>query len=421
MNSQDVTVLVNKIEIVLKKSYIVSTTFQDIENGIVDTKRRRVVYFILGVMIMYFIILTTWTVAPEDSSFHFYFFNPFHGFGKIGRFLAAFLAAGGLMVMLHYFAVLKQEKRSSLTPVTGLRHMFDRLGHPSSKDTKKLTLFMKLLALIPWFKVILVLPLIILMAIGSIITAYVFDSSLFLLLRILALLVEGFVVLAPASQIFSVVHLLIAQSSIYLTMRLDGNCEYLSQVSKQSSHISLRHVSRALLDLHIILNEIRNHNECIKYFLRDSMLCIECCISCSMVFVMESNAWYEQSFLLSVTVSLVIFLSFSTLNASYLFVKIRETAKLLHSLQEKIHTLQSVSRHRSASVLVRNKEDCHLNDVIKAKHQILRLIHRMSSPFLKVGFTEGDVDSFTPMSVASSVSTIVCTSLMFLNAKYSSL
>ena len=421
MNSQDVTVLVNKIEIVLKKNYIVSTTFQNIENGIVDNKRRRVVYCILGVMITYFIILTTWTIAPKNSSLHFYFFNPFYGFGKIGRFVAAFLAAGGLMVMLHYIAVLKQEKRSSLTPVTGLRHMFDRLGHPSSKDTKKLTLFMKLLALIPWFKVILVLPLIILMAIGSIVTAYKFDSSLFLLLRILALLVEGFLVLAPASQIFSVVHLLTAQSSIYLTMRLDGTSEYLSQVSKRSSHISLKHVNRALLDFHIILNEVRDHNECIKHFLRDSMLCIECCISCSMVFVMESNAWYEQLFLLSVTISIAVFLSFSTFNASYLFVKIRETAKLLHSLQEKIHTLQLVSRHRSASVVVRNKEDCHLTDVIKAKHQILRLTHRMSSPFLKVGFTEGDVDSFTPMSVVSSVSTIVCTSLMFLNAKYSSL
>ena len=417
-------VLVNKIETVLKKNYIVSTTLQDIENGIVDNKRRRVVYLKNGCFFAFFLISITWTVAPSDSALHFYFLNPLHGLGKIGRFVAAFFAIGIVMIFLHSLSLLQQEKKAALAPVTDLRKMLVRLRNPSPEETKRLIFFMKLLSLLPWFNLFLTIPLASITVIGSIITAYEYNCIFFLLLRILSCLVESLVVYVPAAHVFAVVHLLTAQSSRYFILRLDANFHKLSQIlsqwcKKDRSRLT-RKVDTSLLDLHNILNEIRDHNLCIKYFLRDALLCIECVISCLLVFVLESNAWYERFFLLLMLVSVLVLLSFSSFNAGYLFLKIRSTARLLHFLQEKIYIFQSVSRHRSASVLVRNKEDCHLNDVIKAKHQILRLIHRMSSPFLKVGFTDGDVDSFTPMSVASSVSTIVSTSLMFLNAKYSS-
>ena len=424
MDSQDVDVLVSKIEIVLKKFYIISTTFQDIHHGNVNNKRRRVIYLKNGCFLAFFLICTIWTTAPSDSALHFYFLNPLHGLGKVGRFVGAFFAIGIFMILLHSLSLLQQEKKAALAPVTDLRQMLVRLRNPSPEEIKRLIFFMKLLSLLPWFNLFLTVPLAAITAIGSIITAYEFNSGFFLLLRILSCLVESLVVFVPAAHVFAAVHLLAAQSSRYLILRLDANFQKLSQIlsqwCKKDRWRLTRKVHTLLIDLHNILNEIRDHNLCIQHFFRDALLCIECVVSCLLVFVLESNTWYERFFLLLMLVSVLVFLSFSSFNAGCLFLRIRSTARLLHSLQGKIYTLESLSRHRSASVVVRNKEDCHLTDVIKAKHQILRLIHRMSSPFLKVGFTDGDVDSFTPMSVASSVSTIISMSLMFLNAKYSS-
>lgn len=53
------------------------------------------------------------------------------------------------------------------------------------------------------------------------------------------------------------------------------------------------------------------------------------------------------------------------------------------------------------------------------KKQLLRMIHRLSSPLLKVGMTAGDLESFDSSDVASLISSVVTTSLMFMNSKYS--
>ena len=118
---------------------------------------------------------------------------------------------------------------------------------------------------------------------------------------------------------------------------------------------------------------------------------------------------------------IVLFLSISLCFAAYLFIKIRSTAKLLHSFQTQLKIRETTFRYRSASILIRKTRDSHPLDVIKIKYQTLRLIHKMTSPFLRIGFTEGDGESFSPETVASMVSTVTVGSLMFLNTKYSSL
>lgn len=47
------------------------------------------------------------------------------------------------------------------------------------------------------------------------------------------------------------------------------------------------------------------------------------------------------------------------------------------------------------------------------------MIHRVSSVYLKVGYTEGDAKSFSPASAAEFVDSVVITSLMFLNSNQS--
>ena len=426
MARKNPTELVNDIEVVLKKYFIVSASFQDIHHGIVDNKRRRHVHLINAIIFADILLNIVWIVAPANYSIHFYSLNPLHGFGRIGRFVAGFYAIGLTMVLLHSLALLKHEKAGTLTPLTDLRHMYHRLsqlGHLTAKDSKQLIFFLKLLSLFRWSNLVLALPLAILMGIGSIVTAYNFNSILFFILRIPVSQIECFGVFVPSTHIFTVVHLLTAQSSRYLVMRLDKNYRKLYKLlvyhNTEDRNGFLWMTNRLVFDLHSILNEIKNHNQCIKDFLRDALLCIECVISCLLVFILESDAWYEQIFLLFVMLSISIFLSLSTLNASYLFVRIQSTTKLLHSLQRNLPFQPPVSRHRSPPVLT--KKRCHYQeDVIKVKKEILRLIQRMSSPFLKVGFTEGDTNSFTPLSAAASVLSIICMSLMFLNAKYSS-
>ena len=113
------------------------------------------------------------------------------------------------------------------------------------------------------------------------------------------------------------------------------------------------------------------------------------------------------------------FLAVSFVNASYLFIRILSTAKLLHFLQKKLQTQELVLRQRSAPVLTTKKEYPHLEDVIKIKYQVLRLIHRMTTPFLPIAFSEGNAKSFSPASIGSSISSTITISLMFLNTKYS--
>ena len=60
-------------------------------------------------------------------------------------------------------------------------------------------------------------------------------------------------------------------------------------------------------------------------------------------------------------------------------------------------------------------------EIIKSKFQVLRMIHRVSSPYFRIGYTVGDGDDFTDDTASAFMGNIFGTALMFLNAKNSSL
>ena len=428
MATQDAIDLVNKIDKLLVKWYITSTSTDDIEKGIINNKRRKLIYA-ANVVLCYDVLL--WTIAfaaPENSSLHFYFLNGVHALGYLGRLFIGVLIIGHPMCALHSMVLLYYEKRGALTPVSSIKHLFEKLRNPSPQELKKLTFSLKAISyfpLIAHFTGTLCLESI--KMVGALLTALSFKSWYFVLAYIPRGIL-GCLSAVHATQSYVIVHLLITNSVICLALRLDRVFLNLSKVISMSPDRNTvdrldasRITKENLLDLDSILNEVNDHNRCIKHWLRDELICIGIDVSFIIVFFIEGNNYYEKA-IIGFTVSAIIFvLAISFGHAAYLHVKIRSTAKLLHSLQTKTQFQASVLRRQSESMIALEKRNESFTDVVKTKYRILRLIHRVSSPYLRIGFTEGNGESFSPESVASVISTIVTTPLMFLNAKYSSL
>ena len=415
--------LVSKIEIVLKKCYVASSSFDDIEKGIVNQRRRRIVYIIICFIVMLCILSGIWSFAPLDSPFYLSIPNPYYAYGRLGRFISATHVIGFPLTILYSLTILMNETKGSLTPVTNLKHLFDKLPHPSDHEVKKLTFLLRILPYIPLTNFLCAFPVFSFVFIGSVLTSYELQSLTFLLASIPEWFIEG-VSLIHASHTFSTVHMLIAQSARYLLTRLDridnSLAALLSSSQTQVKEI-IRKIRRTLIDLDSVLDEVLDHNRCIKYWLRDSLICMGSIMTLPIVFIMESKVWYERAFIFMLGFFLLMFLSISFYYAAYIFIKIRSTAKSLHSLQTQLKPHYQGARRRSTSLMIQKVGDPHPSDVIKMKYQTLRLIHRMTSPFLRIGFTEGDGESFSAESVGSIISTVVFGSLMFLNTKYSSL
>ena len=420
MAPQNMADILEKTEVTLKKCFVISNSIEDIALGIVNKTRRRVVYLANCLTLINIILNVIWSVAPLDSPFYCYLPNPYYSFGRLGRFISATHAVGHPLTLLYSVNILMNEARGSLTPLTNLKHLFDKLPNPSQEETKKLTLLLKLLCYLPFTNFLGTIPLFSVVAIGSIVTAYRLNSMTFLLASIPVLVIEA-VSAILASHGFVTATVLIIQSSRYFLIRLERANSLLSHALFMPLNRELHKTHVALLDLDHILDEVKDHNRCIKYWLSGSLMSTGGVITLLLVFAIESRVWYEKAFIFIVGFFIQAFLSVSFSYAAYLFVKIRSTANTLHSLQTRLQIYQQTSRSENASVLIRGKGYPRPADVIKLKYQTLRLIHRMTSPFLRIGFTEGDGESFSPESVGSMFSTVVLGSLMFLNTKYSSL
>ena len=427
MAPQDAIDLVNEIDKSLVKWFITSTSTDDIEKGVLNNKRRKLIYA-ANIVLCYEVVL--WTIAfaaPESSSLHFYFLNGVHALGYLGRVFSGIIIVGYPMCVLHSMVILHYEKRGALTPVSSIKHLFEKLKNPSPQELKKLMFSLKALSYFPLMHFAGTLSMESINTVGAVMTALSFQSWYFAL----AYIPRGIyscLSAVHATQSFVIVHLLIMNSAIFLSLRLDRVTINLSRVSslcpgmKTADRLHAFRITKAnLLDLDSILNDVNDHNRCIKHWLRDEVICIGVVVSFIIVFFIEGNNYYEKA-IFGFTVSTVVFvLAISFGYAAYLHVKIRSTAKLLHSLQTKIQIHVSVLRRYSEPMVLLEKRKESFADVIKTKYRILRLLHRISSPYLRIGFTEGSGESFSPKSVASVISTIVTTPLMFLNAKYSSL
>lgn len=180
-------------------------------------------------------------------------------------------------------------------------------------------------------------------------------------------------------------------------------------------------INTALREIQDILNEVSEHNICIKYWLRDELVNAGGMFIMFFVFSLGDIEWYYRAFTFFTVFCLLATLGVSFSNAAQLYIRILSLAKLLHSCQivyQSAVQLQSSTRSKSASCL---QQAPNPRQVLKTKYQIIRMIHRVSSHYLRIGYTEGNGESFSPASVGEFVETIVIWSLMFMNTKYSAI
>lgn len=422
MTAKDIDNLLDNLEKNLRRDFIISSSFRDIERGILNNKRRAAVVFINLLTFINAIRSLIGAVADSHSHLHYYSLNPLFGYGFIGRFMSGFYVCGYPGIICHSMVFFINEGKNTLTLVTDLRRMASKLSKKSPDEAKRFAFFLKLMLYVREIGLVSVtIPMALFRGIGAAVTAYKFRSLLFAVMYfpvfVLFVVAQQYIV-----QTYVYLHLLIAQSTAYFKLRFNKVNGLLLQIplnprlTKSSSHkerrinLSYKHLKSmnwALLNLEEILNEIRNHNECIKYWLRDGLLCMGGMFSLCLVFVFSDIEWYFRILPIVTFLFLAAVLGVSFSNASQLYVRIKETEKLLYSSQTVIQLQADVT------------ELSHRIQVVKSKFQIMRMIHRMSSPSIKIGYTDGNGESFSPLTAASFLTTTIFVFLMFMNSKYS--
>ena len=349
------------------------------------------------------------------------------------------------------------EAKGTLYPVIKLKEMYGKLSNPSQQETASFLYFLKIALYVREAGFFAIwLPMIVFRGIGAVVSAYSFNSVIFLVAFIPVFIVHMITQPYPY-QVRAYTHLLIAQSTTYFQLRLSRVKKSLSTLVianrlKRSHTEWIKTINSQLIVLEEILNEVRDHNECIKYWLRDELAITGGYVSFFLVLAVGPIAWYYK---MCTAVSAVFWggmLGPSFINSALLYLRIQSLAKRLHSCQNHIHlrvqsrcssgaangstvinrshssfqgrtktkqqTVNKIrSRSNSASVLHDN--DVHPMVIIKTKYQVMRMIHRVSSPFLKIGYTKGDGESFSPTSISQTISTVLFNTLMFVNVESS--
>ena len=426
---------IDKLEKNLQRDFIISCGFRDIDQGILNQGRRRVIMILLLCKAFFAVKFMIATVAPEDSCLHTYSLNPLLGYGFIGRFMSAVYFCGFTGMTLHQSITFINEKRGTLHVMTDLKKMFKKLRKPSPQECSSFGYFLNALIytreLTLWTVSV---PMIVFRATGAVVTARQLNNYMFL-----AFMVPEFVVyiilMQYNVQIFAYVLLFIAQSTAYFKLRMNRSDKKLLKVKILVNELAnsipdgtglvihlpvttIRRLNLSLIQLQSILNEIQDHNKCIKYWLRDELYVMAAFFIVFVVYLLGDIAWYFKVFPFIPLSFAAIILGISFSNAAQLFVRIRRTAVGLHSCQTLLldETIR-ISRGIESGV---SSIETQLNasNILKTKLQLRRMIHRVSSPFLRIGYTKGDGDSFSPACVAQFMDTIVLSAIMFINSEY---
>ena len=430
MSSQEVGKIIDKLEKNLIRDLLISADIESITHGNVNSRRRRLmllVNILNGILQVHSAI---GFLAGSKSSLHFYFLNPFYGYGYIGKIWNGAYTGGLLAVVANFMVFYINESRGTLE-ILHLKKMYERLDHPSTQESESFLYYLKIALNVGQFTFLSIwVPMVSFRVFGAVIGAYKFNSIPFLIASIPVVL--GYIIMNYyAAQTHIYTHLLIAQSTTYLKLRLSRVEKSLSHVipSDKTEIASIQRkkvkkvvttINEQLRVLKEVLNEVSDHNKCIKHWLHHEMVITGGVLTWFVVATLGDIEWYYK---LSTIVTVggwaaPVWLSF--INSAVLFVRIRSMAKILHSCQSHL-MIRDKFEKRSQSAIVSQGKEVSPTEVVKTKQQILSMMHRVSSHFLRIGYTEGNGDSFSPASLGQFLSTIIFTSLMFLNSKSSAL
>ena len=445
MSSQDVKQTISRVEQVLQRDWITTESFQNIKDGRLNQRKQFMILLLNFLTAIFAVRSIIGAVVDDDSVWQLYVVNPFIGFGIFSRLLSVVYSIGFPLCVFHGITIFWFERKGKLTPLTDLKVMFRKLEDPSQEEVKQFT---HILRFIPYTSILgflgVIVPACLVRAVGAAVTGYRFHGWIFAVYYCSVLFVFVFVG-QYCINVLTYTHLIIAQSTSYFKIRLNRVDDDLKEFTRQtrdppkelkgnrraSDKIQPEHnkqettrvdLDRVVLDLQETLEELKEHNQLIKYFLRDELYGLAGIFIFFFVFMLGDHPWYFRVIPLTTVIFLAVISAVSFTNASQLYVRILFLAKSLHACQCVVVMNQGISqaklRPRSApstSQGLRPPMSTSLL-VLKCKFQVLRMIQRVSSPHLRIGYTVGNGDSFSDDTAAAFVSNIFGNTLMFLNA-----
>ena len=419
----------------MRRDYLISTDFHSISRGQVNQRHRIVIAVLIGLIVVLGTVSAIGFFADKDSDLHFYALNAFHGYGYSGKLWNGIYMCGIIAVVMHGIVFFVCEGRGHLSVITDLKKMFRRLDNPSAEEAATFLYFLKVMSYIREVAFITIwLPMILFRAVGAVLTAIRFKSLGFIVSMCVAF-IPFMIVQQYICYIHGYAHLLIAQSTTYFKLRLNrvttnfafliSSLDFKSNPS-DSQKTSLRietsvMINKQLLDLSKILNEVGRHNRCIKHWLRNELFITGCLWAFCFFESMGDIEWYYKVSTVVSIFSWTACLCPSFLNAAKLYIHIQSIAKVLHSCQTRLQNQAQSQSRKSEDKSLEVIQQLDPINITKTKYQIMRMIHRVSSRYLRIGFTEGNGESFCPSSIIKFLSTVAFNSLMFLNARTSTM
>ena len=416
MSLNQVDQIIEKVEKSLQRDFIISSTFADIDRGVLNKRRRSMAIILNIITCIDTIRALIATVASNDSVLHVYSLNTLFGYGFMGRFMAGCysIALPGTVATFVVFFI--NEGRGALSPVTKIKQNIRKVQNPSNQEIQEMIFHLRVMLHVRnCVRIAHTTPMAVFVMVGAVITSIKFDSLTFgfcyIPVWIVWLVNEQYI-----CNLYAYVNLIIAQSTLLFKLRL-RRVDYslrdfisLARSTDGSNNFqAIQNLHYILRDLDEVLKDITEDNLVIKHWLRDVEMYAGGVFALSLVFIFADTQWYFRLLILAAITFLMCVTSVSFLSASHLNVKLRKTAKMLYTIQTVLNIrLRHFTSIRNSFELLEQKR------ILKSKFSVMRMIHRLSSRIPKVGFSVGDMESFTPMTTASFISSTVVNSLMLM-------
>ena len=404
MSPEELKFLVNAVERKLQTDLILFQGIEEYCTSDTDQLNRKWKYCGMRILQMFgwfHQILVCYCIFSRSPKASLYCIDLLYGMGSVGSAMSGVYMCGYTLLLLHLIVIGRHERNSQLHLLTHMKKAHEMDLTPAERKKYAKNLFLIIIKNIV-IVIVASIPMTGFYLIGAVMSAYKLRSWYFSIMSVFMLAM--YVITGHnCIVILANVHLMTAHSTNYFRIRI-RNIQSLVQrwlkVRREPFKHKLQH--RDLLDnitwrTENVLQEIREHNETVKFFLRDTQLVLGPMIGMLIVFFASDAPWYFRAIDAGGTLCIVAAAVYSLYNASGLHLNLIKLSSDLHSCQV---TLSAESRKD-----------------MKMKFHLLRLIYRTSTEHLPIGFTVGDTGSFTPGSAGFFISQTISVSTMFLNTK----
>ena len=419
----DVTEIISRIQTNMIREFVLSTDFESISKGNINKQKRRVTVILIASLVLLIAQTGIGFLAGKESNLHWYAVNCYYGYGYLGKIWNGIYMIAVSATAAHAIVFFVSEGKGNLIVLTDLKNMFQNFRRSIEQETP-LIYYLRIMANTRMLSLVtIIIPMLLFRGIGAALTAYRFQSWAFLAAATFSMM--HFTVAQVTNVIFHCyTHLTIVISATYLSCRVKGvevgltGCSNNLNKSKLSGQLTV--LQSRCSELKDILDEVARHNQCIKYWIRNDLFTTGCLISFTILQSLNNTiGWYFKVCTFFSVATWLVFLLAPLTKAAYLQMSIRSLTNVLYSCQvllQNEHSEQSDGK-RSTSAPIAGDKRINLLNLIRTKRQIIRMIHRISSPSVKIGFTDGNGESFSPLSIGQLSSSVAFNSLMFLNSR----